>query len=104
MRTGITCQGKPVIGICFEDVKQHIPFTPNIVRDCIKVAGLGKHNQAKDFVPLNSTDTIIRRGSNNRSRKCTVVWLERLPSTLKETLMEGKNNFLTVLVSYAMVS
>ena len=93
MRAGITCQGKSAVGICLEHIKHIIPDTPTVVRECIKVAGLRKHNQAKDFVPLNSTDTVIKRGSKNQSRKCTIVWLEILPSTLRENLMEGKIYF-----------
>ena len=91
MRTGITYQGKPVIGVCFDDVTRQIPVTPAVVRDRVKGSGLGKHNISKDFLPTNSTDLTIRRGSNSRSRKCTVIWLEKLPSALKDTLMEGEN-------------
>ena len=96
MRTGITYQGKPAIGVCFDDLVQQIPVLPSVVRDYVKVAGMGKHNLSKDFLPPNSKDLIIKRASNGRSRKCTVIWMESLPPALKDTLIEGENKLVMV--------
>ena len=96
MRTGITYQGKPIVGVCFDDVTWQIPVTVTAVRDCVKQSGLGKH-VSKDFLRTNSTGLTIRRGTNSRSRKCTVIWLEKLPPALKGTLMEGENIAILLL-------
>ena len=95
MRTGISYQGMSVLGVCFEDVAQQLPDTPSYIWECVKMAGLGKHNVAKDFLPTNSTNLVIRRGSNSHSRKYTVILLEKLPVRLKDTLIEGeKKNYV----------
>ena len=47
----------------------------------------------QDFIPMGSTDTTIKRSTNNAySRKSTVVWLDTLPADLKQKLKQGKNN------------
>ena len=51
---------------------------------------MGAHNISKDFVPIHSKDCDIRRGINNRSRKCTLVWLCTLPNDLVSLIKQGK--------------
>ena len=62
----------------------------SIIKDAIRREGMGVHGISKDFVPINSTNPDIRRAVNSYSRKCTAVWLDRLPRWLEEQLEEGE--------------
>jgi hypothetical protein len=92
VRTGISCDGKPVAAICLEDVAEHIPFSSSTFRDAVKSNRWGKHNVSKDFLPSTATtNVVIRRGHNSRARKCTVVWIEKLPENQQITISKGSN-------------
>ena len=41
-------------------------------------------SQIKDFLPLSSQSVNIKRPLNSRSRKCTIIWLDKLEDTLRE--------------------
>ena len=92
MRTNITLQGKPAVAICLDDLQTSLTATPIAIRTVAKDRNMGKHDVSKDFVPVDSKNPFIRRNSNSRSRKCTVVWLEDLPSLLQERLQKVSTN------------
>ena len=90
MWTGFTdSNGKKAIGVCLDDLKPHLTKPPVIIRNATKSSGFGWHNIAKDFVPLESNDPVIRRGLNSHSRKCTIIWLDCLPTELQDQLLKG---------------
>jgi hypothetical protein len=90
MRTGFSdSNGKKSLGICLDDLVSHLSSSSVEIRNAVKTSGFGRHNIAKDFVPVTSTDPAIKRGSNSRSRKCTVIWLDCLPQALQDTLKKG---------------
>ena len=66
VRTGISFQGRPCLAMCLED----LDIEAGKVRQCVKSSNLGKHNVAKDFLPLSMN---IKRGVNCQSRTCTVI-------------------------------
>ena len=91
MRSGFTdSNGKKSLGICLDDLATHLSTSSLDIRNAIKASGFGRHNNAKDFVPITSTNPTIKRGSNSRSRKCTIVWLDCLPQPLQDRLKQGK--------------
>jgi hypothetical protein len=77
------------VAICLDDIAGTLSYSPMAIHKAIKDGKLGKHNVSKDYVPENSTNPTIRRDSNGRSRNSTVIWLEKLPSHIKEKLQEG---------------
>ena len=82
-------QGKSAIAICFDDILSlSVPLSD--IRHVVRWQKLGITNIAKDFVPTNSTNAIIRRGSNSMSKKCTVIRTSTIPSELKDRLLTGK--------------
>ena len=89
MRSGVSFEGKQAMAICLDDIGEHLQHDCNLIRQSVKENGLGKHNVAKDFVPTDSTNCKIRRGSNSHSRKCTIIWLETLPIDLQEKVLQG---------------
>ena len=92
MRTitiGSCFEGQRVVAVCLDDLSSILTFDPKTVRRAVKETGMGRHNKSKDFVPSSSTDPVIRRQGNSHSRKCTVVWLEKLPATLQSTIQQG---------------
>ena len=91
MRSGFTdSNGKKSLGICLDDLATHLSTSSLDIRNAVKASGFGRHNIAKDFVPITSTNPTIKRGSNSRSRKCTIVWLDCLPQPLQDRLKQGK--------------
>ncbi len=75
--------------VCLNDLLLSTDTTA--IRHAVKDGNVGKHN--KDFVPAESQDTCIKRGINSHSMKCTVVWLESLPTALQQSgLDEGTND------------
>ena len=88
VRTGVTYQGRKAVAICLDDLPQ-VSTSSRDSQRAVKEGNLGKHNVAKDFVPPNSTDIVIRRGCNSKSRKCTVIWLDQLPSEIVKGLLQG---------------
>ena len=91
MRSGFTdSNGKKSLGLCLDDLASHLSSTSLDIRNALKASGFGRHNIAKDFVPMNSSNPTIKRGSNARSRKCTIVWLDCLPQDLQDKLKRGK--------------
>ena len=85
MRTGVSCEGKEVLAVCWDDIPKLL-HSPILIQKKIKDAKIGKHNIPKDFVPAGSPDPAIKRAVNSRSRKCTVIWLDKLPHTLQERI------------------
>ena len=81
----MTYQGKKVVAICLDDIG-YLSVTAAVVQKAVKDGKVGMHNVAKDFVPAASTNPDVCRGSNSRSRKCTVIWLDQLPA---EKLITG---------------
>ena len=82
-------QGKDVVAKVLDDIASHLSSTTKQIKDSVKATGFGNNNISKDFVPRGSTDSVVRRPSNSYSRKCTVVWLDRIPSELREKLQKG---------------
>ena len=77
--------------MCFEDIKASMSFSIEQVKVAIRGSNMGECNKAKDFVPLRSTDPIIKRSTGNAySRKATLIWLDMLPDDLRQNLMKGK--------------
>lgn len=93
-------QGKEVVAICIDDIASQLSFTTKQIRDSVKAKGFGSNNVAKDFVPKGSTDSVVRRPSNSHSRKCTVVWLDRIPSELQQKLQQGNNLIIALFIKY----
>lgn len=89
VRTGVSYHGKPVLAICLEDVAQQLPYPTSVFRQSVKKDGLGANNISKDFLPSTGESTIIKRGSNCRSRKCTIVLMEKLPQNMQSDILEG---------------
>ena len=85
MRTGISYQGKEVLAICLDDISSYLSSTPTKIRQAIKLAKMGNHNVAKDFVSANSNTCVVKRGVNSHSRKCTVIWLCDLPEDVRQS-------------------
>lgn len=83
-------QGKEVVAICLDDIASYLSATTKQIRESVKALGFGKNNCAKDFVPKGSTDCVVKRPSNSHSRKCTVVWLDRIPTELRIKLKQGQ--------------
>lgn len=92
MRTETSYQGKSAVAICLDDLAGNLSYSPMAIRKAVKDGQLGRHNVSKDFVPESSTNTNIRRDSNSRSRKSTVIWLGKLPAHIKGKLQEGTYN------------
>ena len=89
MRTRVTYQGKQALAICFDDISS-LSVSSTEVNKVVKTLKIGMTNLAKDFVPKSSKNPVIRRGSNSKSRKCTVIWTDKLSSTLKNRVLRGK--------------
>ena len=82
-----------MVAVCFEDIKTSISYPIEEIRMAVKENSMGECNKSKDFVPLGSTNTTIKRSTNNAySRKATVIWLDVLPIDLKQKLKQGKNS------------
>ena len=77
------------MAICIEDVAKHLPHPASTFRQCVKKDGLGANNVSKDFLPSKSKSTTIKRGSNCRSRKCVVVYMDKLPQKMQSDVLEG---------------
>ena len=61
-----------MVAACFEDIKASMSFSIEQVKVAIRGSNMGECNKAKDFVPLRSTDPIIKRSTGNAcSRKTT---------------------------------
>ncbi len=100
MRTGISYMGHKAVAICLDDVLPHLSADASTIKKAVKTGAVGGHNVAKDFVPPKSEDPSIRRGTNSHSRKCTIVWLEKLPTNLQQSLLQGIINTSLFLVAY----
>ena len=85
----MTYQGKKAVAVCLDDIDTTLSSNPTAFRKAVKDGNLGKHNVSKDFVPLDSTNPTIRRETNSRSQKSTVIWLDKLPPNLQEKLQKG---------------
>ena len=77
-------------GVCLDDLASHFSSSSLDIRNAVKASGFGRHNIAKDFVPVNSTNPTIKRVTDSRSRKCTIIWLDCLPQDLQDRLKQGK--------------
>ena len=81
---------KSVVEICLEYVAQRLPYSSNVFHKCVKKDELGANNISKDFLPNTSTtNTTIKRGSNCHSRKCTTIWMDKLPQNMQNGMIEG---------------
>lgn len=90
MRSGVSYQGKQAVAVCVDDLSAPLHISTDNVRRAVKESGCGKHNVAKDFLAIDSTNPVIKRGVNSRSRKCTVVFVDILPDSLQQKLLRGK--------------
>ena len=81
-------------------------INPKVIQKAVKDGNLGEHNKAKDFVPPTSTNSVIKRRVNNKSRKCTVIWMDCLPPSMKAELEQGICTYITHwhLMSLLLVS
>ena len=50
---------------------------------------MGVNHVARDFVSKNSTSSIIKRGVNSYSRKCSVLWIDTIPNDLAYKIEQG---------------
>ena len=73
-----------------EGVK-YIRATPCTFMDAVRKSGMGRNQEKRDFLELNSSDTCIIKNGNNVRRSCTAVFLDRLPLSLTTGLKDGKN-------------
>ena len=85
LRSGISVQGKPAVGICLKDLQ----FLSTPIKEAVKDSGLGKSGVSKDFLMPGSKLTSITREKETKSRKCTVIWLDKLEPHLKKGLVKG---------------
>ena len=97
MRTGVSCQGKEVVAICFDDITDSLSHPAAEIIEHVKKSNMGLHNKSKDFVPASSEDAVIKRDTNSHSRKSTVIWLNSLPKNLQKELKQGNWLFLISL-------
>ena len=96
MTTCSTFEGREVVSVCLEDIET-LSTPPKELRAIVRRnARLGDASRAKDFVPANSTESVINRRKNSYSRKATVVRLDMLPPHLVQELKEGNHLFLVV--------
>ena len=63
--------------------------TPEQIKKLVKAMKYGKSNVTKDFLPLSSQSVNIKRPLNSRSRKCTIIWLDKFEDTLRERILRG---------------
>ena len=89
MRTEVSYQGRKGLAICWDDVSGILTSTPAVVREALKSSGMGANHISRDFVPKNSSNFIIKRGTNSHSQKCSVVWVDKLPEDLAYKAKQG---------------
>ena len=102
MTTSSTFEGCEVVSVCLEDIET-LSTPPKELRAVVRRnARLGDASRAKDFVPANSTGSVVNRRTNAYSRKATVVRLDMLPPHLVQELKEG--NHLLLVVYYFRIT
>ena len=90
------------MGICLHDLPGALPFPPDVIEKFVIDGKYGKKkNISRDFLPRGSTDINIKRPHNYHSRKCLVIWLDKIPSELKSELIKGKV-FHPITLSYIL--
>ena len=89
IRTGVSYQGREVLAICWDDVCHSLSESPSVIREAIKMSKMGVNHVARDFVPKNSTSSIIKRGVNSYSCKCSVLWIDTIPNDLAYKIEQG---------------
>ena len=96
IRTRTVCNKSEVLAIALQDFPTSlIGSIKNFKRELYE-NNLGKTNITKRFVPGYSRNTLItkKRGSENcLDRKCTVIFLDRLPPCLRRRFIEGMVNY-----------
>ena len=99
LRSGLSYQGRKAIAVCWDDIS-HLSFPLRTIREAIKTSNIGVNHVARDFVPKDSNNAVIKRGNNSYSRKCSIIWTDTLPQDLVAKAKEGCYNILTHLTSY----
>lgn len=89
MRTDSKVSGSVVLSICLGDVSD-LRHSQKTIVDVIINNGLGEKNVSKDFLRSGSKDNVIKRGVNDKKRKCTTVLLSKLDAATVEQLKRGR--------------
>ncbi len=71
-----------------EDVST-LSYSVSSIRSVIKKRDYGMSSTTKDFLKPGSTELVIVRGKNEKKRRCTTIWLNKLASNLKDMLLKG---------------
>ena len=96
MRTELSYLGRKGLAICWNAV---LTSTPAVIREALKSSGMDANHISCDFVPKNSSNFVIKRGTNSHSRKCSVVWVDKLLEVLAYKVKQGVIYILTLCVT-----
>ena len=88
MRTNITYQGKPIVGIWIKGAAKYLDVTCQVFTRSVIECDLGHNQEKPPFLKENCKDTAIT-DNNSVRRSCTCGYLDELTSGLAEGLKQG---------------
>ena len=94
MRTETTVASEEVLAVVLPDVAGQLTHSPSAIRQMVAKEGWGG-SDTKDFLPPDASSLIINRKDNSRRRKCTAIFLSKLPDELRTNIKQGKINSTT---------
>lgn len=90
LRTSFSYSGHKVIAL-LPDELPNIGEQSEIVKMYLRAnPKYGRNNILKDFLKPDHSALNVRRGVNAVQRKCTVIYMSFIPSSLLEALQEGR--------------
>ena len=93
LRTGFSESGKPVVAILLDCLSKYcgVDVNPDELKKIVRDSrNDGKNNVVKPFLDPKRSELHVSRGDNAVMCKCTVIYNDRIPSTLRHQLQEGK--------------
>ena len=77
IRISLSYQGRKAIAVCWKDIS-HLSFPLCTICEAIKISNMGVNHVARDFLPKDSDNVIIKRDHNSYSRKCSIIWTDSM--------------------------
>lgn len=96
MRCETELEKREVMVVWLKEGMKYISVSPCTFTDAVRRSGMGRNQEKRDFLGLNSSDVSIVKNDNNVRRSCTAVFLDKLPLSLNTELRDG-NFFLSLL-------
>ena len=91
MRAETKVEGRPVLAIWTSKAVKYTSTNIQCINTAVRVSGIGKTQEKRDFLKSGCMDTVISRGLNSVRQSCVALYMDdpRWPNDLLASVTKG---------------